>query len=245
MRRFASELVRAQVAVIVILDSDPPVIEAKAATSTIPVVFKLSSDPIQRGLITSLSRPGGNMTGVAVLGNELMVKRLQLLFEMAPRARTIAYLTDPRPSFSEELTNDVIAAAHAFGRDIIVLEARDGADIDAAFATLVERGGDALLVGPMLIFSNNSKQIVELAAHHSIPAISGARFLDRWGIDELWRSAGSAVSTNRLSICRADSPGHQTCRSTGTAAHHVRFGDQPQDCQGTRPHHPGNAVGHC
>ena len=88
--RFAAELVQRQVAVIVALDSDPPVFAAKAATSTIPIVFRLSSDPIKRGLITSLSRPGGNMTGVAVLATELVVKRLELLCQVAPQPTTVA-----------------------------------------------------------------------------------------------------------------------------------------------------------
>ena len=170
LAQFAAELVERKVAVIVTL-RDPLVFAAKAATSTIPIVFRLSSDPIKRGLVTSLNRPGGNITGVAVLGTELVAKRLQLLCEMAPRARTVAYLTDPRPAFSEELTNEVLAAAHALGRDAIVFEARSGPDIDAAFATLVERGADALVVGPYILFANNGKKIIELAAHHNIPAI--------------------------------------------------------------------------
>jgi putative tryptophan/tyrosine transport system substrate-binding protein len=143
LAQFAAELAQHKVTVIVALDTDPPVFAAKAATSTIPIVFKLSSDPVKRGLITSLSRPGGNMTGVAVLDTELVVKRLQLLCEMAPKATTIAYLTDPRPDFSDELTNEMLAAAHALGRDAIILEPRSGSDIDAAFATLVKRGAGA------------------------------------------------------------------------------------------------------
>jgi putative ABC transport system substrate-binding protein len=175
LRTFAAELVQRQVAVIVALDSDPPVFAAHAATSTIPIVFRLSSDPIKRGLITSLSRPGGNMTGVAVLDTELVVKRLELLCEMAPQARTIAYLNDPRPSVSEELTKATRAAAQALGRELIVLETSSGPDIDAAFATLVESGASALVVGPYVLFINNGKRIIELARYHKIPAIYAGR----------------------------------------------------------------------
>jgi putative tryptophan/tyrosine transport system substrate-binding protein len=177
LAQFAAELVERKVAVIVALDSDPTVIAAKAATSTIPIVFRLSSNPIKRGLVGSLSRPGGNMTGVAVLDTELVGKRLQLLCEMAPQARTVAYLADPGPPFSEELTNEVLAAAHALGRDSIILEARSRPDIDAALATLVERGADALLVGPYVLFRpvNTGKKIIEFAAHHSIPAMYTGR----------------------------------------------------------------------
>jgi putative ABC transport system substrate-binding protein len=170
LAQFAAELAQHRVTVIVAIDTDIPVYAAKAATSTIPIIFRLSSDPIKQGLITSLSRPGGNMTGVAVLDTELVGKRLQLLCEMAPKAATIAYLTDPRPAFSEELTNEVIAVARALGRDAIILEARSGSDIDAAFAALVERGAGALVVGPYVLLINNRKKIIELAAHHNIPA---------------------------------------------------------------------------
>jgi putative ABC transport system substrate-binding protein len=198
LAQFAAELVERKVAVIVALDSDPPVFVAKAATSTIPIVFRLSSDPIKRGLVTSLSRPGGNMPGVAVLDTELVGKRLQLLCEMAPQARTVAYLTDPRPPFSEELRNEVLAAAHALGRDAIIFEARSGPDIDAAFATLVERGADALVVGPYVLFINNGKKIIEFAAHHNIPAMySGRSFAVAGGLmsygvgDPVYRLIGS------------------------------------------------------
>ena len=175
LAQFAAELVERKVAVIVALDSDPPVFAVLAATSTIPVVFMLSSDPVKRGLVTSLSRPSGNMTGLAVLNTELEGKRLQLLCEMAPQARTVAYLTNPEPPFSEELTNEVLAVAHALGRDAIVLEARSGPDIDAAFATVVERGADALFVGPYALFVNNGKKIIDFAAHHNFPAMYTGR----------------------------------------------------------------------
>jgi putative ABC transport system substrate-binding protein len=167
----AAELVQRRVAVIVAVDSAPTILAAKAATSTIPIVFALGGDPIKFGLVASLSRPGGNMTGVAALHSTLTGKRLALLREVAPLVTTVAYLTDPRALDSEEATSGMLAAARAFGRHTIILEARNEPDIDAAFATLVERGAGALVVGPHILFEMYGEKIVELAARHNIPAI--------------------------------------------------------------------------
>jgi putative ABC transport system substrate-binding protein len=148
----ASELVQRKVAVIVALDSAPTIFAAKAATSTIPIVFAHAGDPIRWGLVAKLSRPGGNMTGVITLTADLLGKQLSMLFEMAPMATTVAYLSDPRVWHSEELVSDVLAAARALGRQVTILEARNGLDVDAAFATLVERGAGALVVAPYVLF---------------------------------------------------------------------------------------------
>jgi putative ABC transport system substrate-binding protein len=172
----AAELVQRQVAVIVALDSAPTVLAAKAATSTIPIVFMLGVDPINFGLVASLSRPGGNMTGVTLLNTELTGKRLDLLREIAPSATTVAFLTDPRVRDSEEQASVLLAEARALGRQAIILEARSGLDIDVVFATLVERGAGALVVAPHILFGRNAKKVVELAARHKIPAIYSGRF---------------------------------------------------------------------
>jgi len=167
----AAELVQRQVAVIVAIDSGPTVLAAKAATSKIPIVFALAADPIEFGLVASLSRPGGNMTGVTDLSGELTGKRLSILLEIAPLAMTVAYLTDPRVRISEGPTRDILAAARALGRQAIILEARNEAEIDSAFATLLENGAGALVVAPHILFNENGKKILEFAARHKIPAI--------------------------------------------------------------------------
>jgi putative ABC transport system substrate-binding protein len=171
----AAELVQRQVAVIVALDSGPTVLAAKAATSTIPIVFAFAGDPIEFGLVASLSRPGGNMTGVILLSNELTGKRLDLLSKVAPSATTVAYLTNPGVPHSEEQTSDLLAAARALGRQAIILEARNEAEIDTAFATLVEREAGALVVASHILFTANPKKILEFAARHNIPAIYPGR----------------------------------------------------------------------
>jgi putative tryptophan/tyrosine transport system substrate-binding protein len=163
------------VAVIVALDSGPTILAAKAATSTIPIVFAFAGDPIEFGLVASLSRPGGNMTGVSLLSGELTGKRLDLLSKVAPSATTVAYLTNPGVPHSEEQTSDLLAAARALGRQAIILEARNEAEIDTAFTTLVEREAGALVVAPHILFAGNFKKILEFAAHHNIPAIYPGR----------------------------------------------------------------------
>src|SRR5215475_13918879 len=157
----AAELVQRRVAVIVAIDSGPAVLAAKAATSTIPIVFALGADPIKLGLVASLSRPGGNMTGVTFLSAELTGKRLDLLREIAPRTMTVAYITDPGAPDSEDATTEMLATARALGRQAIIVEARNQLDIDAAFATLVEQRADALVVGPHILFERNARRVVD------------------------------------------------------------------------------------
>jgi putative tryptophan/tyrosine transport system substrate-binding protein len=162
----AEELVQRQVAVIMALDGGPSALAAKAATSTIPILFLLGADPVKFGLVA-----GGNMTGLTALSSALTGKRLDLLREIAPQATTVAYFTDPRAQDSEEATRAMLAAAGTLGRQAIILEARSEFDIDAAFATLVERGAGALVVGPHILFQRNGKKIIDLAARHKISAI--------------------------------------------------------------------------
>jgi putative ABC transport system substrate-binding protein len=195
----AAELVQRQVAVIVALDSGDTIFAAKNATSTIPIVFSLPGDPITVGMVASLNRPSGNMTGVTSLTSELTGKRLGLLREMAPLATTIAYLTDPRPFHSAAMTKDMLAAARALGRQTLILEARNGFDIDAAFATLVKSGAGALVVSSHVLFRTYSDKILELAARHKIPpiyphrsfAVGGGLMSYDADVTALWRLVGS------------------------------------------------------
>jgi putative tryptophan/tyrosine transport system substrate-binding protein len=182
----AAELVRRQVAVIVALDPRS-ISAAKAATSTIPIVFGAGGDPIKWGLVTNLSRPDRNMTGVTALGSELSGKQLSLLCDMAPSATTVAYLSDSRILLSEELTSDMLAAARALGRQLIILEARNKLDIEAAFATLVKQGAGALVVAPYDFFVSLRKEIIELAARHKIPTMYPLR---------VFAASGGLVSYN-------------------------------------------------
>jgi putative tryptophan/tyrosine transport system substrate-binding protein len=162
----AAELVQRQVAVIVALDGGPSALAAQAATSTIPILFLLGADPAKFGFVA-----GSNMTGLTAVSSELMGKRVDLLREMAPSATTVGYISDPRAQDFEEATRSMLTAVRALGRQAIILEARSGSDIDAAFVTLVERGAAALVVGPHVLFERNKQNIIDLAARHEISAI--------------------------------------------------------------------------
>jgi ABC-type uncharacterized transport system substrate-binding protein len=171
----AADLVRRRVDLIVAAGGPPSALAAKAASSTIPIVLVFGADPVRLGLIESLNRPGGNVTGVTFLTTELMAKRLELLRQLVPQATTIAYLVDPRSPSSEGMLRDTLAAAGMLGRKLAVVEARSDRDFEPAFATFVERQAGALVVAPSQLFDSNRDQLVALAARHKIPTIYQAR----------------------------------------------------------------------
>src|SRR5712672_1716110 len=144
---------------------------AKNATSTIPIVFMVGTDPVGDGLVASLARPGGNLTGVGFLNVELMPKRLELVSELVTRARVVALLVNPNNPLTEPMIRDVQEAARAKGLQLSVLEAGSEAEIDAAFATLVQLHAGALVVGADPFFTDRREQLVALASRHAVPAI--------------------------------------------------------------------------
>jgi putative tryptophan/tyrosine transport system substrate-binding protein len=178
----ASELVGAQVAVIC-AGSPPSALAAKAATTTVPIVFTSGEDPVKLGLVASYNRPGGNITGIAVLLDVLSAKRLGLLRELVPAAKVIAVLLDPSwPTFSTQLA-DVEQAARSVGQQIDVLRASTEREIDAAFGAAKERRADAMIVGPSTFFTVRREQIVGLATRTALPTIYGQReFVDVGGL---------------------------------------------------------------
>jgi len=160
------------VAVIVAIGPAYSAGAAKAATSTIPIVYAGGADLVKYGLAASLNWPGGNVTGIITLHNELAGKRLDLLRELVPQATTIGYLAgDQQNEATQELTSDMLAAARALGRQVIVLECRNVEDFEPTFATLVERGGGALLVSAFPLAFGNRGRVLALAARYKIPAI--------------------------------------------------------------------------
>jgi putative tryptophan/tyrosine transport system substrate-binding protein len=164
-----AELVRRQVAVIVC--NVTAASAAKAVTSTVPIVFATGYDPIGEGLVTSLNRPGGNVTGVSFLGNALGAKQVELLHELVPKATTIAVLVDINFQGSASGLTDVEAAAHSLGQQLIVLHASNERDLDTASATLAQQRADALIVLGAAFFLSRRDQIIALAAQHGLPAI--------------------------------------------------------------------------
>jgi putative tryptophan/tyrosine transport system substrate-binding protein len=169
----AADLAQRQVAVIA--GPNTAMRAARAATSTIPIVFVSGSDPIATGLVSNLSRPGGNITGVSFASVPLQPKRLGLLHELVPPPATIAWLRDPRaPSFEIE-EKEVPPAARELGRQLLALNAQSEREIDAAFATIVQSRAGALLVGSSPLFNNRRRQLAALAARHGVPAIGTIR----------------------------------------------------------------------
>jgi len=167
----AADLVRRRVTVIAAVGI-PPTFAAKAATSTIPIAFLVGIDPIEFDLIGSLNRPGGNITGVAILTAELAAKRLELLHELVPTAAVIALLVNPTdPAATQSETRNLQDAVRSLGLQLHILPASTPSEIDRAFGTLVELHADALVVSTDPLFTNQRAQIVALAARHAVPAI--------------------------------------------------------------------------
>jgi ABC-type uncharacterized transport system substrate-binding protein len=167
----AADLVRRRVAVIVTSGGPAPALAAKAATATIPVLFVTAGDPVQEGLVASLSRPGGNVTGVGTFFTALGAKQLGLMRELLPNADLFGVLIDPRMASAELQGEDTEAAGRAVGQRLIVLRATSEREIDAAFATLVERRAGALLVTSSPFFVTQTHYLITLAARHSLPAM--------------------------------------------------------------------------
>jgi putative ABC transport system substrate-binding protein len=167
----AADLVRRRVDVILTPGSNLAALAAKAATSTIPIVFNMGVDPVKLGLVASLARPGGNVTGVSNLSVELGAKRIELLHELVPNAKVIAVLVNPTNLNTESVTKDAQAAAGALGLQTHVLGASSERDFDAAFTTFAQRGDGALVIAPDPFFNSRPGQLVALAARHALPAI--------------------------------------------------------------------------
>jgi ABC-type uncharacterized transport system substrate-binding protein len=166
-----ADLVRQQVSVIVSGGGAPAVLAAKAATTTIPIVFSAGADPVGLGLVASLNRPGGNITGVYQFTSGLEAKRLGLLHEMVPKATSIAVLVNPNFADAESQLRDVQEAAARLGVQLVVVRANAESDFEAAFSTLVRQQAGALLVCGSPFFNQRREQLVVLAARHAVPAI--------------------------------------------------------------------------
>ena len=165
----AAELARRPLAALATF-GNAPAFAAKAATTKVPIIFAVSEDPVRSGLVASLARPGGNLTGVSFLTAELASKRLELLRELVPGAVKVAVLVDPAIPPTATTLRDVEAAAGTLGGRIQVLNASNSAEINAAFAMLARERPDALFVGPGFLFNSRRVQLVHLATLHKIPA---------------------------------------------------------------------------
>jgi len=213
----AADLVRRKVDVIATGGGPPAALAAKVATSTIPIVFVVGTDPVELGLVASLARPGGNLTGVSMLLTELNPKRLEFLSELVPQAKVIGVLVNPEYSGTPELIREVQEAARAKELQLHVANARTEAEIDVAFATFVQLRVGALVVGNDTFFYNRREQVVTLASSDAIPAIYGWReFVSVGGlmsygpsIASAYRQAGAYVGRLLAGAAPADLPVQQ------------------------------------
>ena len=215
---FAADLVDHKVDLIVASGSLLSTLAAQNATSTIPIVFPAISDPVAVGLVASLARPGGNVTGFSPFQYEMMPKRLELLTELVPQARVIALLVTPNEPRTEGLIRDMQEAARVKGIKLQILKAGDEREIDTAFATLVQLQASALILGPDSFLNSRREQIVALASRHAVPAISAWRELT---------AAGGLISygPNIAALCR----------ETGIYAGRILKGEKPADLPVQRP----------
>ena len=172
----AADLVRRQVSVIAAIGTSAPGLAARAATSVIPIVFQTGGDPIKDGLVTSMNRPSGNVTGTSIFATGLEGKRFNLLHEVVPRSATIAVLLNRNSIAAEAQSTDIQSAAHAQQRQVRVLNASTDQDIDAVFATIVEEKLGGLHVTSDLLFNSQHRRIVALANRQLLPAIYPVRF---------------------------------------------------------------------
>ena len=217
---FAADLVQREVSVIAATGT-PAALAAKAATTTIPIVFETGSDPVQLGLVASLNRPGGNVTGIAQLAVEVAPKRLQLLHEMVPTARVIALLVDPTdPAIFEKTIQGVLAAARSLGLELHILNASTDRDLDAVFANLVQLRAGGLVVSGGQFFNSRSKQLAARALQHTVPTIFPYRDLAAAGglmsygasLTDAYRLAGICTGRVLKGEKPADLPVQQATR---------------------------------
>ena len=208
----ATELVHLQVAMIA-ATSTPAALAAKAATTTIPIVFEAASDPVKIGLVASLNRPGGNITGVTQRAEEVAPKRLEFLHELIPTARVMALLVNPTdPVLAEPQAREALSAARALGLELHILNASSERDFDAAFAKLIELRAGGLVIGGDAFFTSHSEQLAALAISHAVPAVYQWRqFAAAGGL----MSYGSNIT--------------ETHRLAGVLAGRILKGDKPAD----------------
>jgi putative ABC transport system substrate-binding protein len=208
----AADLVQRQVTVIVSLGGTPGALAAKAATTTIPIVFQAGVDPVEAGIVASLNRPGGNITGVSQLLTATVPKQLQLMNEVVPAKNVAFILNQTNPLYSNSFLKDLEAAASTLGAKLHLLQASTENDFDPAFEMLVHLEAGALVVGPDLFFLSRRDRLVALAARHSVPAIYP------------WREAAMAGGLMSYASSQAD-----TYRQVAIYTARVLNGDKPAD----------------
>lgn len=214
----AADLVARKVDVIVASGGLTPALAAKSATSTIPIVFSVGIDPVVEGLVASFARPGANLTGFSIIAAQLMPKRLELLSELVPQAKTIAFLVNPNNAATERAVRDLQVAARAKGVHLAIVKAGSESEIDTAFATLVQLQAGALVVDADPFFTSRREQLVALASRDAVPTIYA------------WREFAAAGGL----ISYGPSPTASN-RQVGIYAGRILRGDKPSDLPVQQP----------
>jgi putative ABC transport system substrate-binding protein len=216
----AAELAARRVAVIVATGGSPSSVAAKAATTTVPIVFTTGSDPVKTGLVSSFNRPGGNVTGVSLLTTDLTAKRVELLHELVPSAKSIALLVNPKSATAESYERATLAAARGMGLGVSVLRASTRRELDPAFAKLAQERDDALVAGGDAFFESRREEIVGLAARLAVPTMFDTRdYVEAGGLASYgpdygvaYREAGAYVGRILRGAKPADLPVLQLSR---------------------------------
>ena len=236
----AADLVNRRVNLIAAL-APPAAFAAKAATTTIPIVFIAALDPVKAGLVASLNRPGGNITGITFIGARLGGKRLELARELVPNVGVIALLTHPRSPDALEELHELQSDAKVIGQQLLVFSATSEDELESAFTSMAQHGVRVLLIGQDPFLFQAGDQLVALAAKHRIPAIYGNSELAAAGalisygasVPHAWRLAGNYAG----GILKGAQPADAGC-----TADQVRSGYQPQHCKGTWPYDPADTA---
>src|SRR5215469_5260037 len=229
----AAELVGLPVTLLFSAGGPPTAFAAKAATSTIPIVFSAVGDPVEIGLVPSLSRPSGNITGMAVFNAALAEKRIELMKELMPTVGVIGHLLNPSDQMSEIESKGALAAARALGIELRVFNASSENELDAAFAAVAKLSASALVVSGEPFFDSQRERIVALSSRHGVAGVYAWREYVLAGC-ELWhRLAGLVPPSGDLR--GQDSQGRETCKPAGHATDQISLGGQPQDREGARP----------
>ena len=233
-----AELIRRKVDVIVTTNGTTPALAAKNATSTIPIVFTFVSDPVGIGLVASLARPGGNVTGFSNIAVGLAPKQMELISEVVPQVDAIAVLVNPTNPAAELLIRDTQSAAQEKGLKLTVLKASTAEEIDAAFASIVQLQVGALVVDPDGFFNSRRAQLLALASRHAVPTVYPRRqYVAGRRPDQLWGSRNGYPAASRR-LHRKDTEGRQASRSASPATDPVRAGRQPEDRPGAGANRP-------
>jgi putative ABC transport system substrate-binding protein len=237
MRGIVADFLRDQTVLIVLTGSTAAVQAAKAATQTTPIVFVIGGDPVKFGLVASLNRPGGNVTGVSFLANSLVAKQLDVLRELVPAAVIIGFLINPNNPNAESDTKNAHLAAETLGRKLVVVSALTNEEVDSAFAILTQERANALLVSADPLFIASRDRVLALARRHALPTMYNSREIcfGRWTL-ELWAGSSRCLPSSRHPGW-PHSQRQKPVRPACGAANQVRVGDQPQNLQDTWPGH--------